>query len=226
MSHRASTASVSVEAARLEQRDVEFPVGVESERDEHRRPEVLPRQPRLAHVRALGQADRRPRRRHDRRLGPAPAATSPPSRTAPPSSRNSPTSSSTRWAFHFARLVQRRGSKRPTHRHSGLVSFMRDADSWAGTIKSGGARRRWSCWTRPARHPRVHLVQGQGREEGRRRAGVPLDPVPEPQGPCAEGKPCSERQICSVRTESHDASTAAFRGVSGLAEDFPSAPRR
>ncbi len=41
-----------------------------AERDQHRRPEVLPRAARLARARELGQADDRPRRRHDHRLGP------------------------------------------------------------------------------------------------------------------------------------------------------------
>ena len=45
------------------------PVHVVAERDEHRRPEVLPRPARLADARALGQADGRPRVGHDRRLG-------------------------------------------------------------------------------------------------------------------------------------------------------------
>ena len=38
--------------------------------DQHRRPEVLPRTHVLPRARALGQADDRPHRRHDRRLGP------------------------------------------------------------------------------------------------------------------------------------------------------------
>ena len=41
-----------------------------ADRDEHRRAEVLPRPHGLARARALRQADDRPRRRHDRRLGP------------------------------------------------------------------------------------------------------------------------------------------------------------
>ena len=41
-----------------------------ADRDEHRRAEVLPRPPELARPRALREADDRPRRRHDRRLGP------------------------------------------------------------------------------------------------------------------------------------------------------------
>ena len=53
---------------RAERRRV--PDHVVAERDEHRRPEVLPRPAELARARALGQADDRPRRRHDRRLGP------------------------------------------------------------------------------------------------------------------------------------------------------------
>jgi len=76
-----------------------------------------------------------------------------------------------------------RSSKEPLTKGgtaSGPVSFMRGADSWAGTIKSGGKTRR------------VHLVQGQGGEEGQRaarrrlrhvdrRRGLHLDPVPERQ---------------------------------------------
>ena len=92
-----------------------------------------------------------------------------------------------------------RGSMEPLAKGgtaSGPVSFMRGADSWAGTIKSGrqdppggedgGARRR------PPRHPRVHLVQGQGGGQGRRaarrrlrhvdrRRRLQVDPVPERQ---------------------------------------------
>ncbi len=41
-----------------------------AERDQHRRPEVLPRPARLRRARALGQADDRPGRGDDRRLGP------------------------------------------------------------------------------------------------------------------------------------------------------------
>ena len=40
-----------------------------AERDQHRRSEVLPGPARFADAGALGQADDRPRRRHDRRLG-------------------------------------------------------------------------------------------------------------------------------------------------------------
>ena len=46
------------------------PAHVVAERDEHRRPEVLPRSARLAGPRALGEADDLPRRGDDRRLGP------------------------------------------------------------------------------------------------------------------------------------------------------------
>ena len=46
------------------------PEDLVAERDQHRRPEVLPRAARHAAARALGQADGRPRRRHDRGLGP------------------------------------------------------------------------------------------------------------------------------------------------------------
>ena len=92
-----------------------------------------------------------------------------------------------------------RGSMEPLAKGgtaSGPVSFMRGADSWAGTIKSGGKTRRAAKMVvldvdHPG-HPRVHLVQGQGRGQGRRAAGrrvrhvdrrrrLPLDPVPERQ---------------------------------------------
>ena len=42
---------------------------LEPDGDQHRRPEVLPRQAQLARARALGAADDRPRRRHDHRVG-------------------------------------------------------------------------------------------------------------------------------------------------------------
>ena len=54
----------------FEQRGVEFPVDLVPERDQHRRPEVLPRQAGLVRARVVGQADDRPRGGHDRRLGP------------------------------------------------------------------------------------------------------------------------------------------------------------
>ena len=69
----------------FEQRDVEFPKTLVAERHEHRRPEVLPRPARLARARALGQADDRPRRRHDRRLGPRARLLRHRARTATPS---------------------------------------------------------------------------------------------------------------------------------------------
>ena len=56
-----------------------------AERDEHRRPEVLPRADRQPRARAFGQADDLPRGGHDRRLGRRRAATSPPTRTHRPS---------------------------------------------------------------------------------------------------------------------------------------------
>ena len=77
---------------------------------------------------------------------------------------------------------------------SGPVSFMRGADAWAGTIKSGGKTRRAAKMVvLDVDHPdiqRLHLVQGarggQGRRARRgrlrhvdRRRGLPLDPVPE-----------------------------------------------
>ena len=90
-----------------------------------------------------------------------------------------------------------RGSMEPLAKGgtaSGPVSFMRGADSWAGTIKSGGKTRRAAKMVvldvdHPDIRP-VHLVQGQGGGQGRRAAGrrlrhvdrrrrLLLDPVPE-----------------------------------------------
>ncbi len=77
---------------------------------------------------------------------------------------------------------------------SGPVSFMRGADAWAGTIKSGGktqaGRQDGGPRRRPPGHRGLHLVQGARGGEGggaaRRRLRhaarqrlLPLDPVPE-----------------------------------------------
>ncbi len=55
---------------------------------------------------------------------------------------------------------------------SGPVSFMRGADAWAGTIKSGGKTRRAAKMVvlerRSPGHRGVHLVQGQGGGQGGR----------------------------------------------------------
>ena len=96
-------------------------------------------------------------------------------------------------------LSRIRGSMEPLAKGgtaSGPVSFMRGARLVGGHDQvrrqdaprgqDGGARRR------PPRHPRVHLVQGQGGGQGRRaarrrvrhvdrRRRLPLDPVPERQ---------------------------------------------
>ena len=77
---------------------------------------------------------------------------------------------------------------------SGPVSFMRGADAWAGTIKSGGKTRRAAKMVvLDVDHPTSSTSSGarrkrggQGRRAGRgrlrhvdRRRGLPLDPVPE-----------------------------------------------
>ena len=94
-------------------------------------------------------------------------------------------------------LSKIRGSKEQLSKGgsaSGPVSFMRGADAWAGTIKSGGKTRRAAKMVvLDIDHPdiqRLHLVQGQGGGQGRRaarrrlrhvdrRRRLPLDPVPE-----------------------------------------------
>ena len=79
-----------------------------AERDQHRRPEVLPRADGLARARALGQADGRPRGRHDRRLG----ARGRLLRDRRPTATRSRPSSATSWSTSLQRstpgLVQRR----------------------------------------------------------------------------------------------------------------------
>ena len=51
------------------QADVEFPTDLVAQRDEHRRPEVLPRHARVARTGVVSAPGDRPCRRHDRRLG-------------------------------------------------------------------------------------------------------------------------------------------------------------
>ena len=164
-----------------------------AERDQHRRPEVLPRPARVARPGALGQADDRPGRGHDRRPGDASAATSPPTRTRDTfeaelthillhqmAAFNSPVwfnvgfeetpqcsacfilsvednmESILEWNTKEGKIFRGgsgsginlskiRGSMEPLAKGgtaSGPVSFMRGADAWAGTIKSGGKTRR------------------------------------------------------------------------------------
>ena len=223
------------------------PEVVVAERDEHRRPEVLPRPARLAHARALRQADGRPRRRHDRRLGPrarllrhrrgrrrlrgradATSCSTRSRRSTRPSgstsaSRSSrsarPASSSrvedtmesildwnTKEGMIFRggsgsgiNLSNIRGSMEPLAKGgtaSGPVSFMRGADSWAGTIKSGGKTRRAAKMVvLDVDHPDIReFIWCKAKEEDKaaraarrrlrhvdRRRRLQLDPVPERQ---------------------------------------------
>ena len=69
----------------FEQDGRRVPEVVVAERDEHRRPEVLPRPARLADARALGQADDRAASPARSPTGAVSAATSPRRRTATPS---------------------------------------------------------------------------------------------------------------------------------------------
>ena len=216
-----------------------------AERDEHRRPEVLPRAARLARARALGQADDRPRLRHDRRLGPRARLLRDAPRTATPSRPSSPTSCSTRWRrstrpvwFNVGfeeqpqcsacfilsvedtmesildwntkegkifrggsgsgiNLSNIRGSMEPLSKGgtaSGPVSFMRGADSWAGTIKSGGKTRRAAkmvvldvdhpdirefIWCKAKEEDKAAALRDAGLRHVDRRRRLQLDPVPE-----------------------------------------------
>ena len=196
-------------------------------------------------ARALGQADGRPRGRHDLGLGPRRAATSRPMTTATTfeaelshilvnqlAAFNSPVwfnvgfeekpqcsacfilsvddtmesilDWNTKEGMIFRggsgsgiNLSKIRSSKEQLSKGglaSGPVSFMRGADAWAGTIKSGGKTRRAAKMVvLDVDHPdiqRLHLVQGARGGQGRgarrrrlrhvdRRRGLPLDPVPE-----------------------------------------------
>ena len=222
------------------------PEDVVAERDEHRRPEVLPRPARLADARALRQADDRPRRGHDRRLGPLARVlrVGRGRRHLRVRARyilvhqmaafNSPVwfnvgfeeSPQCACVLH----PQRRGHDGvdPRLEHQGGQDLPRrlglghqplehprlDGAADQGRHRVGPrvvhARRRLvgrhdqvrrqdaprgedgRARHRPPGHPRVHLVQGQGGEEGQRaarrrlrhvdrRRGLPLDPVPERQ---------------------------------------------
>ncbi len=74
-------------------------------------------------------------------------------------------------------LSKIRGSMEPLSKGgtaSGPVSFMRGADAWAGHDQVGRqdapCREDGRARRRPPRHPRLHLVQGQGGGQGRRAA--------------------------------------------------------
>ena len=169
------------------------PEGLVAERDQHRRPEVFPRPARVARARALGQADDRPRGRHDRGLGTRARLLRHRRRRRHLRSRADPHPAPPDGGVQLAGVVQRglrgepamlgllhperrgrrwsrsstgtprrarssaagsgsginlskiRGSMEPLAKGgtaSGPVSFMRGADAWAGTIKSGGKTRR------------------------------------------------------------------------------------
>ena len=77
-----------------------------AERDQHRLAEVLPRPDRFAPARALRQADGRPRRRHDRRLGPRGRLL----RDARPTATRSRPSSATSWSTSWRPSTRRSGS--------------------------------------------------------------------------------------------------------------------
>ena len=107
---------------------------------------------------------------------------------------------------------------------SGPVSFMRGADAWAGTIKSGGKTRRAAKMVvLDVDHPdiqRLHLVQGarggqgRGARRGRlrhvdRRRGLPLDPVPEREQLGARDGRVPRRRRARRRVEDDRARRAA-----------------
>ena len=217
-----------------------------AERDQHRRPEVLPRPARLARARALGQADDRPRRRHDRRLGPRARLLRHRRGRRRLRGRADPHPAAPDGGVQLAGLVQRRLPRSSPQCSSACfilsvedtMESILDWNTKEGMIFRGGsgsginlsnirgsmeplaegrhgvgaglvhARRRrlgrhdqvrrqdpprgedGRARRRPPRHPRVHLVQGQGGGQGRRaarrrlrhvdrRRRLPLDPVPE-----------------------------------------------
>ena len=223
------------------------PDDVVAERDEHRRPEVLPRPARLADARALRQADDRPRRGHDRRLGPrarllrvrrgrrrvrgrAHLHPAPPDGgvqlarvvqrglrgAAAVLARASSSASTTRWSRSSTgtRARARSSAAAPGRAStcrtsaarwsrcskggtaSGPVSFMRGADAWAGTIKSGGKTRRAAkmvvldvdhpdirefIWCKAKEEDKAAALRDAGLRHVDRRRRLPLDPVPERQ---------------------------------------------
>ena len=231
----------------FEQRERRVPQELVAERHQHRRPEVLPRADRLARARALGQADDRPRRRHDRRLGPRARLLRDRARTPTPSRPSSPTSCCTRWrrstrpsgstwASRSPRSARPASSSRSRTRWSrsstgtprrarssaaaparastsrtsaarwsrwpraapprGPVSFMRGADSWAGTIKSGGKTRRAAkmvvldvdhpdirdfIWCKASEEDKAEALRDAGFDMSIDGDGLHLDPVPERQ---------------------------------------------
>ena len=178
----------------FEQTDVEFPASWSQNATNIVAQKYFRGQLSLARARALGQADDRPRRRHDRRLGPRAAATSPTRRGRATPSRHELTHillhqlaafNSPVWfnvGFEESpqcsrllhplgrghdgvdpRLEHQGGDDLPRRlglghqpfehprldgaaaegRHGvGPRLFMRGADAWAGTIKSGGKTRR------------------------------------------------------------------------------------
>ena len=125
-----------------------------------------------------------------------------------------------------------RGSMEPLAKGgtaSGPVSFMRGADAWAGTIKSGGKTRRAAKMVvLDVDHPdikRLHLVQGQGGGQGRgparrrlrhvdRRRGLLLDPVPEREQLGARDRRVHERRRGATASGSCSPARRASRSAS------------
>ena len=217
-----------------------------AELDQHRLPEVLPRADGLPDARALGQADGRPRLRHDRRLGPRARllrlrrgrrrlrgrADLHPRQPARRLQLAGLVQRRLRGAAAVLRLLHplRRGRDGvdPGLEHARGAHLPRrlrlghqplEDPRFCGAAVQGRhrirprlvhARRRrlgghdqvgrqdpprgedGRAGRRPPGHPRLHLVQGQGRGQGGRaarrrvrhvdrRVGLPVDPVPERQ---------------------------------------------
>ena len=137
-----------------------------AERDEHRRPEVLPRAAGLAGARALGQADDRPRGRDDRRLGPRARLLRHRRGRGRLRGRAHPHPAAPDGGVQLAGLVQRRlrGApavqrllhplgRRTTWSRSSPGTPRRGSSSAAGRARASTCRRsadRWSRWPRAA----------------------------------------------------------------------------
>ncbi len=141
------------------------PGDVVAELDQHRQPEVLPRPARLARPRALGQADDRPRRRHDRRLGPSARLLRLAGRQRRVPRRADPHPAPPDGGLQFARLVQRRLRGAAAVQRL-LHPVRRGHDGVDPRLEHQGRQHlpwRLGVGHQPVEHPRLDGAAGQGR---------------------------------------------------------------